>query len=216
MADTNATDLPRCVKDMRGHKIGRLTPLEYVGNSLWKCLCDCGQFTTVNQRHLNAKRPVRSCGCAVRRLRGMHGTPEYTAWVHMVRRCTYKDDQRWQDYGARGISVCQRWLDSFLDFFADMGPRPSPQHSLDRIDNSGNYKPGNCRWATPEQQNRNTRRNRMYSINGETKCLTDWAKQFGVSRDGVDYRLRKGWSFERALTEAVERTRNSKGQYEAK
>jgi len=105
-------------------------------------------------------------------------------------------------YGGRGVTVCSRW-ESFENFLADMGPRPSPKHSIDRIDSGGNYEPGNCRWATRAEQSRNTRRNVLLTFGGQTMCLEDWASQRKMRPHVLGSRIRRGWSIERALTVPV-------------
>ena len=130
----------------------------------WECKCDCGKACRVAARGLRCGR-VKSCGCLRRDATGKrfskHGqsrTPEYRAWRGMKARCTNPNGHKFKDYGGRGIAICERWQHSFEGFLADMGPRPSSEHSLDRIDNNGNYEPGNCRWATRLQQMQNQRR----------------------------------------------------------
>jgi hypothetical protein len=130
-------------------------------------------------------------------------TPEYIAWVHMVQRCEYAHHEFFQNYGGRGIRVCERWRQSYPAFLADMGRRPSPEHSLDRIDYDGHYEPGNCRWATDLEQNRNRRSSRFFTLNGKTACLSEWAKQAGMGKQVLTYRLRAGISLEEALTTKV-------------
>lgn len=105
-------------------------------------------------------------------------------------------------YGGRGIKVCERWMESFANFIADMGARPSEEHSLDRIDNNGNYEPGNCRWATATEQSRNKRNNRLLTVFGETKPLSAWVEdsRCAVSRESLKDRVRRGWDVEKALT----------------
>lgn len=116
--------------------------------------------------------------------------PEYVAWVSMKTRCHNPRSLNYRGYGSRGIKVCVRWLHSFANFLADMGPRPSKLHSLDRIDNDGNYNPGNCRWATHVEQQQNTRNNRRLTYNGETLCLSEWARRLGIGRTSLRCRLR--------------------------
>jgi hypothetical protein len=128
-------------------------------------------------------------------------TKEYSAWVGMHGRCFNPKNHKYADYGGRGITVCDRWRYSFENFLADMGRKPSLKHSLGRIDNDGNYEPGNCRWETIAQQTRNRRSNRLLTIHGETLCLTDWAKRYGLPPRTVLARVRDyGWTIERALT----------------
>jgi hypothetical protein len=106
----------------------------------------------------------------------------------------------YSDYGGRGIQVCERWRTSFMAFLADMGERPSTEHSLDRIDNDGNYEPGNCRWATKQIQARNRRCNRVISLNGEARTVAEWSELLGVSPRTIYSRLNKGQPIERALS----------------
>ena len=126
---------------------------------------------------------------------------EYNIWRQMRQRCLNPARKEFHLWGGRGITICERWLNSFLNFLADMGPRPSPRHSLDRwSDPNGNYEPGNCRWATAEEQSSNSRRVRLVTFGGETKCLQHWAKHFGLNPSTLNHRLKIGWSFEQAIS----------------
>ncbi len=118
----------------------------------------------------------------------------------MKQRCYSHNKRNFADYGGRGIMVCERWRNSFENFLADMGPRPTPLHSIDRIDNSLGYDPANCRWATRTEQNRNKRSNRYMTMNGRTMILTDWAIETGIKRETIKERIRRGWTISRALT----------------
>jgi hypothetical protein len=119
-----------------------------------------------------------------------HPSPEYTVWQNMIRRCGHSGHSSYHNYGARGIRVCQRWLDSFDDFCDDMGPRPSSRHTLERKNNDGNYEPNNCRWATWTEQANNTRHNRLLTYNGETCSVAEWARRLGIPRQTLLHRLK--------------------------
>jgi hypothetical protein len=162
--------------DLKGRVFTRLTVVEYVGlnkhgSRLWRCRCVCGNEVVVSTHELRARRS-RSCGCLMRDLakerrgkrshqfkHGRSGTPEYVCWASMITRCTNPRSKSYQDYGGRGIKVCKRWRGEhgFENFLADVGPRPQGK-MLDRFpDMNGSYKPGNVRWATIKESNRNTR-----------------------------------------------------------
>jgi hypothetical protein len=135
---------------------------------------------------------------------GLYKSVEYRAYHAMKDRCLYPLDKRYPEYGGRGITVCERWLgeNGFLNFLADVGPRPGPEYSLDRYPNNatGNYEPGNVRWATIDQQANNTRTNKLFTLNGVTLTQAQWTKRLGLSNTAIASRLEAGWSLEDALT----------------
>lgn len=120
----------------------------------------------------------------------------------MIARCCNPKSQVYENYGGRGITVCERWLESFENFFADMGVCPTGL-SIDRIDNDGPYSPENCRWATDKEQGRNKRTCRFLEMNGERLPLSEWAERLGIPENTIRNRLRRGWSDERTLTEPI-------------
>lgn len=173
--------------------------------------CDCGSDRSASLSRLEY---YQSCGCKKRELIGQkhrkHGhatnagfTPEYIAWGSMVKRCTNPKARRYERYGGRGIRVCDRWLSSFAAFYGDMGRKPTPSHQLDRIDNDGDYEPGNVRWATPRDQARNTSRNHLLTLNGITQSIVEWSEQTGIKQTTIRRRLKCGWTVEKALTSPV-------------
>ena len=165
----------------------------------WECVCDCGVTKSVNTQALRRGRTL-SCGCHRQRLATRHGMSEsriYKAWHQMNRRCSNPKDAGWSWYGGRGIIVCERWK-KFENFYADMGD-PSSGETLDRIDNDGNYEPGNCRWATLYEQSRNKRSNVMVTIGDRTQCLEDWSRESGIARDTLSARLKRGCPPDRLL-----------------
>lgn len=130
-------------------------------------------------------------------------TPEYRSWRCMWNRCRNKKEKVWHLYGGRGITVCERWT-SFATFLEDMGPKPTPQHSIDRIDNDAGYSPENCRWATRKKQQRNMRSNRTISFNGATRCIAEWAELLGINYLTLTARIKRGWPVERAFTSPIQ------------
>ncbi len=121
--------------------------------------------------------------------------PLYPTWCNMLSRCYKPSHQKYHCYGERGISVCDRWINSFWDFVSDVGDKPTPQHSIDRYPNrDGNYEPGNVRWATQAEQTRNTRRNTILTVDGQSETIMDWAAIKSISHAAIVFRKKKGWS----------------------
>jgi hypothetical protein len=182
----------------QGDKFGRLTVLGEVrenGRVYVRCQCICGNTRKVLRFALFQKEsPLISCGCYREERKVTHGecgiTPEHAIWRVMLSRCTNPNDNAYARYGERGISVCQRWK-KYENFLKDMGRRPSSQHSIDRINNNGNYEPGNCRWATKKEQARNRRVTFWLTINGETRSLAEWVERAGLNYNTVYSRLHK-------------------------
>lgn len=205
-------------KDLTGQRLGKWLVLgfsEYSqGRTYWSVICDCGNKFIREGASLRGGRS-KSCGCdrAARRAEmnragrppkaerdNMRRSPTYKSWLSMRARCNNPGSGNWAEYGGKGIKMCDRWL-SYENFLTDMGERP-PGHSIDRIDNDGDYTPENCRWATQRQQNRNQRRNRLITHQGATKCLAEWAEESGVAQQLLRSRLERGWTFERAMRPA--------------
>lgn len=170
----------------------------------WVCLCACGKYSRPQQSNLLAGR-TKSCGCVQKAHATTHGqasagvaTPEYRSWQMMKSRCLNPNNKKYRLYGGRGIKICARWLASFTNFYADMGPRPAGT-SLERKDGNKGYNPRNCEWATIDVQNRNRNNNVFLTARGRTLCLEDWRPHIPVSHQAVRERLRKGWAVEEAL-----------------
>ena len=131
---------------------------------------------------------------------GMYRTPEYRAWKNMKARCFNPNHKDYPNWGGRGITVCDRWL-NLDNFLADMGSRPTAKHSLDRIDNNGDYSPENCRWSTRVEQQNNTRYNRLITIGNDTRTIAQWENKMGYGRGVIYNRLEDGWSeFDAVMT----------------
>lgn len=174
----------------------------------WLVRCVCGTEQGVDVSRLNAGKATSCSRCAKARMRALHRkhghgavgrqAPEYFGWCGMRGRCNNPSDKSYPHYGGRGIRVSERW-DNFAAFLADMGPKPGPEYSIDRINNDGNYEPGNCRWATAKQQHRNKRSNRHLAFRGRTQCIAAWAEELGIGENVIHHRLNAGYSVEAAL-----------------
>jgi len=188
--------------DHTGKTFGRLTVVRYAetrkSKAWWICRCSCGTVGEFRGEDMVSGQQ-KSCGCLRNEISGgrtrTHGrskSPEYHVWVGMIARCEKKNIKGYDRYGGRGISVCDRWRHSFANFLADMGNRPSERHSIERVNNDGNYEPGNCRWATTAEQSNNTRRTIRIVIGGREQSLKSWCKELGKSYSSTQKRIYAG------------------------
>lgn len=198
-------------QDSAGIIVNGLTVLrEFMGpNGLnrtrhWEYRCVCGNISSTRADYIK-KGHTKSCGCLVARLNTRHGmsnTTEYHIWENIIQRTTHPSASSYERYGGNPenpITVCDRWRD-FQNFYADMGPRPSLRHTVERKDGKGNYEPANCSWETFAVQSRNRSDNRNITFNGRTQCLTDWASEIGLNYRTLDYRIKRGWPLDKAMT----------------
>jgi hypothetical protein len=208
--------------DLVGHTYGRLRVVSHSrtvyivrgnltrGYAYWNCICTCGTTLEVNGNNMRHGHS-RSCGCLnideIRRRSTTHGsteTVEYEIWTGILTRCRNQRCRAFRVYGGAGVTVCERWLD-FTQFYSDMGPRPSPEHSIDRIDNKGNYEPGNCRWATRIEQANNRRDNVRVQHGSAIHTLKEWSRITTIPYSALHYRHKAGWGIDRMLTEQPRR-----------
>lgn len=201
-------------EDLVGKVFGRLTVVAYSHTTNkkvhWICQCACGACCAICASSLKEGNTT-SCGCYQREkvtTHGMRDSSEYCVWGGMLSRCTNPSTANYSGYGGRGITVCPEWK-SFEQFYADMGPRPSPKHSLDRIDNNGPYCKENCRWATIKEQCNNRRSSRMLTHNGEARTVSQWSEKLELNLSTLTSRLRLGWSDEKAITTPVREKRSN-------
>jgi hypothetical protein len=196
--------------NLTGRTFERLTIVGYAGSASWVCKCDCGTTKIVKSRPMVAGLS-RSCGC----LRSeqliernySHGqskrsenTQEYQSWQAMKARCYGVNSRAYKRYGERGIEVCDRWRDNFSLFYLDMGAKPTSKHTLERIDNDGNYEPGNVRWATYTEQANNRRSNRLLEFDGRIQNVEMWAKELELNSANIRNRLHNNWCVRCTLT----------------
>lgn len=200
--------------DINGVKFDRLLVVVSVGkdkrnNILWDCICECGNRRVVRTSDLTSGK-TKSCGCDIGdrisngRSKNWYNnkfTPKeikllYDSYLKMKGRCYNVKRKDYERYGGRGIIVCDRWLESFDNYYEDMGNKPSPNHSVDRIDNNGNYEPSNCKWSTYAEQNRNRRDSFWVEHGGKRMVISDWAKLLGIDRGSIKARLKKGQTFD--------------------
>jgi len=174
------------------------------GEKRWLCKCDCGTMTVVYQGNLR-RGQSKSCGCLLKEIakhkhlthgesnyRSNKGTKEYTAWARMLQRCYNNKLSIYKNYGGRGIKVCQRWLNSYINFLSDVGRASGQKYTLGRINNDGNYEPSNVRWETLIQQASNKRTSRFITIGSTTHTLAEWSRISGKQHQTISYRLKVG------------------------
>lgn len=197
--------------DLTGMRFGRLTVIERVENrgnyAMWRCRCDCGGETITRTSSLKNGH-TKSCGCRqkqiVSKLMTKHGMCKnrlYRIYQHMIRRCTAPNETGYENYGGRGIKVCNDWRNSFA-VFADWAVKHGYDNmlTLDRIDVNGDYEPSNCRWATMVEQARNKRDNRILEFAGQSHTMKDWSEILNIPYGLINSRIFRGWSTERTLT----------------
>lgn len=208
--------MPKVI-DLTGQYFGRLEVIRYdhteKSGKYWLCHCECGN-TKVIKGSLLQNGHTRSCGCLVKE-RGhemltKHGlynvNPKlHNVWNSMKERCNNPKHHAYENYGGRGIKVCDVWQHDFKAFLEwSMANGYAEGLTIDRINVNGNYEPSNCRWATQKQQANNTRRNKFYEFNGKKQTVTQWAEEKGIGKTTLDSRLKAGWSFEKAITTPID------------
>lgn len=195
--------------DITGQRFGRLVVLEYVGNSNWKTICDCGEEKIVRGSHLRYGE-TKSCGkCPKNKKPNTNYNITYRSWASMKRRCKSNPC-----YVNRHIKVCNRWSgkNGYLNFLNDMGERPSEKHTIDRIDVNGDYCPENCRWATPKEQSNNKTTNIYLTYNGITKTLSQWSEYYELPYKRCFNRYSSGLSFEEIFDKDLRKRRYTKDE----
>lgn len=210
------------LNDLTGQTFGRLTVIrrdELLTSQRvrWVCRCQCGAHISVRAHQLS-DGDTQSCGClAIELLRqrsvshGMSTSPEYGVWASMLSRCTNPNQDNYARYGGNGISVDQSWACSFEAFYNDMGPRPSPEHSIERIDNEMGYKPGNCRWATRLEQANNKSNNVRHVFEGNALTLPEIARQINMNPSALASRV---CQYGMSLSDAVKQPKRGTGVIE--
>lgn len=181
------------------------------------CRCECGK-EIITQRYYLTSGQTKSCGCLALQTRTKHGhclSNTYSTWQCMKQRCLNPHSESFSNYGSRGITICKQWVNSFEIFLDDMGEAPEGM-SIERINNNGNYEPGNCKWATDATQMRNTRRNVFLTVNGVTACLTDLCVHFNLPLSTIKTRLKRGWPIEKAFNRPIGKYARSVRFYEGR
>lgn len=200
----------RKIEYKEGERIRELIYIKDVGKNscgkrtaLFKCVCGNTFETAISSVKSGC---TKSCGCLFKKATTRHGlakTTEYSSWHSMITRCNDPNYEYYHRYGGRGIKVCERWLNSVENFLEDMGPKPSKNHSLDRIDVDGDYCPENCRWATYKEQSNNKSNSKFIRYDNREMTVTEWAREVGMAKATLFGRLRKGWGVKKSLTHPV-------------
>lgn len=207
--------------DLTGLLFGRLRVIEQAARlkkkvPRWLCQCDCGGSVVAEGKNLRGGL-TKSCGCLSKevaslrtRTHGMTESVEYKTWSAIKRRCYNENEHCYPRYGGRGIKVCGRWLNSFENFYADMGPRPAGNYSIERNDPNGDYSPSNCRWLPMAKQSANRRNSLRATLNGVTRLITEWAEITGIPYATLQARIDRGWDDARLLTTPLMKQKRNK------
>lgn len=223
-------------KDIQGQRFGKLTVLGILKNNpsnkiKWVCKCDCGYYSAPFSFSLSSG-DSRSCGCtAANKSKALWKTPRaeavrkklsdnaanvshrlskhplYTKWADMKQRCTNERNKWYKEYGGRGIKVCDRWLNSFENFYTDMKDGYKKGLTIGRIDNDGNYEPSNCRWETAKQQQRNKSNTNFVDTPGGRMPIFDACEKYGLNRGCIIYRIKAGWPIDKIFSKPSERAK---------
>lgn len=200
------------IVNMLGRRYGNLRAISLVGpnNSrgmIWRFECDCGVRFNADGSEVRRGNKRQCPECAKRSMvkskttHGMSGTDEYRIWRAIKSRCLNPNSDAYNYYGGRGIGMFPAWANCFMTFFNDMGSRPTKMHTVERINNGGDYEPSNCVWATRKQQANNKRNNKILTINGRQKTLAQWADLTGINESAIRARIRRGDSGARLIRE---------------
>lgn len=194
--------------NLTGHKFGKLTVMEVDGLAtnktyMWKCLCECGK-EIITRGTILRNGTSKSCGCGNNE--GLHHTRIFKIWQGIKQRCTNSNYDKYDNYGGRGISICNEWLDFMVFYRWSNENGYTNKLTIDRKNVNGNYEPSNCRWITNKEQQHNKRNNHIITFNNKTQTVTQWAEELGMVANTLITRILKyGWSTERALTTPVEK-----------
>jgi len=202
------------LKDLKNLKFGKLTVFNMYGKInrriCWICDCECGSKNIIVRSDFLCNGTTKSCGCIVKTQKGLVAKERkmYHAWRNMLRRCYDTTSEMYYAYGKRGITVCEKWKNSFIEFVKDMGTPFDKSLQIDRLDNNGNYEPSNCRWITCAQNNLNRRNNRIITAFDKSKTIKEWSNETGYSSNIIRQRIdREKWPIEKALTTFPVRTK---------
>ena len=203
--------------DLIGKRFNKLIVIKYLGKSKWLCLCDCGNKTIVSSGNLKSNH-VKSCGCLNKEIarkklttHNLSNTRIYKIFMGMKKRCYNQKAINYCQYGQRGITICQEWLNNFELFYNwSLNNGYKDNLTIDRIDVNGNYEPNNCRWVTQAEQNLNTRRNHYLTFNGKTHTMKEWTKLLNLTYSALQHRIKRGWTMEKIINTPLKTTDNLK------
>lgn len=210
---------PNGVRDLEGYSREMLTVGRYLGmaktQAMWEVFCRCGRTVPMSRTAiLNPK--IKSCGCYMRKrltTHGMKGKRVYRIWLGIKGRCETPSNGNYGPYGGSGVKMHSEWSRSFESFLRDVGDCPTEEHTIDRFPNqSGNYEPGNVRWATPQEQGGNQKSNVLITIGDITRSASAWSAISGVRGKTITERIRSGWASERAVFTPPQKSGKSSGQ----